>query len=113
MGGSTGTGGYAPPRKQARCETLTLDASINSPTSAISQLALGCVVALTPGNGAGSSVLVHYQGQLMGSLTGVKVSQLARCLACSGQQNPNTFLVNFSAFAGGSPSLNRCGRSQL
>ncbi len=81
MGGSKGTGGYAPPRRQARCETLTLDASINSPTSAISQLALGCVVDLTPGNGAGSSVLVHYQGQLMGSLTGVKVSQLARCLA--------------------------------
>ncbi|MBY6062923.1 hypothetical protein [Pseudidiomarina sediminum] len=25
---------------------------------------------------------------------------------CSGQQNPDTFLVNFSAFAGGSPSLN-------
>jgi hypothetical protein len=27
-------------------------------------------------------------------------------LSCSGQQNPDTFLANFSAFAGGRPSLN-------
>ncbi|MBV34381.1 MAG: hypothetical protein CMP47_02825 [Rickettsiales bacterium] len=27
-------------------------------------------------------------------------------MSCSGQQNPDTILVNFSAFAGGSPSLN-------
>lgn len=81
MGGSTGSGGYAPPQKQTSCETLTLEASINSPTATISQLALGTVVDLTPGHAPTSSVLVHYQGQLMGSLTGVKVSQLARCLA--------------------------------
>lgn len=80
MGGSMGNGGYAPPYKQTNCERLTLDASINSPTAAISQLKLGVAVDLTPNQGTTSSVLVHYQGQLMGSLTGVKVSQLARCL---------------------------------
>ncbi|WP_257621320.1 hypothetical protein [Aeromonas hydrophila] len=32
---------------------------------------------------------------------------------CSGQLNPDTWLGRFSAFAGGIPSLWRCGRRQL
>ena len=32
---------------------------------------------------------------------------------CSGQQNPDSGLDGFSAFAGGTPSLKVCGLTQL
>ncbi len=36
----------------------------------------------------------------------IDISDIVKPSNCSGQQNPDTFLANFSAFAGGRPSLN-------
>jgi hypothetical protein len=79
MGGS-GSGGYTPSAPSSPCARLTFQATINSPKPAVmNQLKVGDLLDVTL-NPQGQGIILEYNGQTAGSLTGSQVAQLVNCI---------------------------------
>lgn len=94
MGGS-GSRGWSPSPPQDPCGTLAFRATLNSPQpAALASLAVGTLLTVSIAPPPQTAVYLSHGGQVVGSLTGPKISSLINCIQNGYQFEAEVFSVN-------------------
>ena len=96
MGGS-GSGGWSPTVPSNPCGNIRLRASVNSPQArTLQSLNLGDVLTIELQQTPSVSLIVTYNGAIVGSLTGFSMTQIINCI-----ENGNLYSATVVELNGG------------
>lgn len=100
MGGSSSNGGNRP-TPQDPCNTLSFHSAINSPQPAlIPKLKVGTILDVRLQTTPRAQIVVELKKQVVGALTGAKVSRLVSCI-----QNGYKYEAKVLSISGGNCSV--------